>query len=344
MRLDWFILTGTIALAVFGTVMQARTAGEAPSFTPFAVGLLAFVVMAVVCSGGRVGRALRGRGVWIVWGVAVALMAVLLVVGRRYRGGLYLPGRINPSEMVKFCTVACAAVWLSRRNTWDEWIRIVPAGLLIAGMIALAGDFGLLAQLALTVAAMLFVSSWWKGLLAMGAIAGGFWVVALHPTGHLATRFAVWRDPLADMMGTGWQTLQGLAAVVGGGMSGAGFKMGDVGAVPIATSDFVYAALAKDFGLWGCAAVLGCWFLVFARGLLTAARREEEGDSCEALLAAGLVASIGVQMILNVAGVLNALPMTGITLPLISRGGSSFIVTLAMCGALVGLSRRPLSD
>lgn len=337
MKIDFQLILAVGALAVFGTVLQARVAGEAPSLAPLVLGACAFAACACACAGDRVERLLRGRGAWIVWGLAVAVMGALLVFGRRYRGGLYLPGRINPSELVKICTVACVAAWLGAAKDLRDWMRVGAAGAVLAGAIACAGDFGLLAQLVFTGAAMLFVVSWWQGLLAFGALVGGFCLVSLHPVGHLATRFAVWRDPLADMTGAGWQTLQGLAAIVGGGVTGSGFKMGDMDAVPIAASDFVYAALAKDFGLVGCAVVLALWLLVFVRGLKAAAVRARAGETCGALFAAGLVSSLGVQTLLNVAGVLNALPMTGITLPLVSHGGSSFVVTLAMCGALLGL-------
>ena len=300
------------------------------------------LVAAVVCAGGRAERALRAWGPWIAWGGAFALMAALLVFGRRYRGGLYLPGRLNPSELVKFCLVVFAAGWLSRGKKGALASKDVLAccGLVgvIGGEIALAGDFGLLAQLVLTLSAMLFAASWGWGAAAFGVIGLGFAAVAAHPMGHLATRFAVWRDPLEDATGAGWQTLQGLVAVVSGGVTGTGFGMGEANAVPIVSSDFVYAALAEDLGVVGCALVLLAWGVVGVRGLIAAGRCAESDERGEALLATGIVASLAVQVVLNVAGVINALPMTGITLPLISHGGSSLAVTLVLCGVLLGVS------
>ena len=86
--------------------------------------------------------------------------------------------------------------------------------------------------------------------------------------------------------------------------------------------------------------VLAIWGVVWACGLAVAARRAAEGARGEALLATGVVASLVVQVVLNVAGVLNVLPMTGITLPLISHGGSSLAVTLVLFGVLLGVARR----
>ena len=389
MNRDWWMCAAVVVLAVFGFLLQVRLAGTVPALEgtmPLLAGMIAGVVAAAACGGGRAGRFLEGKGKWIAFGVALALMLALLAFGRRYRGGLYLPGRINPSEIVKLCLVAFLAGWLGRRkfkvgkdvkvSKVGKDVKVskvskvgkvgkdvkvskvgkvgkdvnylndvkdlkVFNGLALCGilllLVAAAGDFGLLAQLAITVAAILWASSWAWGSLSAIVLAGGIAFVAAHPSGHLATRFAVWRDPFGDVTGAGWQTLQGLTAILSGGMTGAGFGLGDVQSVPIVASDFVYAAVAEELGLVGCAVVLVLWAFVFARGLRTAARRAAEAPA-EAMLATGIVASLAVQLVLNVAGVLNALPMTGITLPLISLGGSSQATTLLMCGVLVGIS------
>ena len=374
MKRDWWMCAAVVVLAVFGFLLQVRLAGSVPALEgtmPLLAGMVAGVVAAVACGGGRAGRFLEGKGKWIALGVAVALMLALLAFGRRYRGGLYLPGRINPSEIVKLCLVAFLAGWLGRckfkvgKDHKVSKVRKVSKvgkdindlndvkdlkvfnGLALCGILLLlvagAGDFGLLAQLAITVAAMLWAASWAWGSVAVLVLAGGIAFVAAHPSGHLATRFAVWRDPFGDVTGAGWQTLQGLTAILSGGMTGSGFGMGEVQSVPIVASDFVYAAVAEELGLVGCAVVLALWAFVFARGLRTAARRAADAPA-EALLATGIVASLAVQLVLNVAGVLNALPMTGITLPLISLGGSSQATTLLMCGVLAGISCAPAQE
>jgi len=334
---DWWMCAAVLALAVFGVLIQVRLAGTVPGLqglAPLMAGLLVGVAAVVACGGGRAERFLTGRGKWIVFGVATALMLALLVFGRRYRGGLYLPGRINPSELVKLCLVAFLAGWIGRSGQTVKGLLL--CGILFA-LVAAAGDFGLLAQLAITVAALLWALSWFWGGTAFLALAGGMTFAAAYPSGHLATRFAVWRDPFGDVTGAGWQTLQGLTAILSGGLTGAGFGLGEVQAVPIVASDFVYAAVAEELGLVGCATVLALWAFVFARGICAAARRAADAPA-EALLATGIVASLAVQLVLNTAGVLNVLPMTGITLPLISLGGSSQATVLLMCGVLAGVS------
>ena len=337
MRRDWWMCAAVLVLAVFGFLLQVRLAGNVPGLSglaPLLTGLFGGIAAAAACGGGRAERFLTGKGKWIAFGVAAALMAALLVFGRRYRGGLYLPGRINPSELVKLCLAAFLAGWMGKPGRTVKGLALCAALFL---MVAASGDFGLLAQLAITVAALLWAASWYWGGAAFLLLAGGIALAAAYPSGHLATRFAVWRDPFGDVTGAGWQTLQGLTAILSGGLTGTGFGLGEVQTVPIVASDFVYAAVAEELGLAGCMTILALWAFVFARGICTAVRRAADAPA-EALLATGIVASLAVQLVLNVAGVLNALPMTGITLPLISLGGSSQATVLLMCGVLAGVS------
>ena len=333
---DIWLLAAACVLAALGFFLQIRIAETVPGtgfFLPYALGLVCGIAAGVL---------LRGR--WIALGVALALLAALLAFGRRYRGGLYLPGRINPSELVKLCLVVFAAGTLAEGRVTMRRLLELGAGYgAVALAVAAAGDFGLLAQLAVAGAAVLFAASWLWGTAAFTALAGGAALMFARPAGHLATRLAVWRDPLADAAGAGWQTLQGLTAVVSGGWWGVGAKLGDVRNVPIVASDFVYTALAEEWGLVGCMAVLALYGFVFVRGLMASDRLARAGNAGGALLAAGLVASFAVQVLLNVGGVLNAVPMTGIPLPFLSLGGSSLVVTFTSLGLLLALSRAPAS-
>ena len=340
---DGWLCAAVAALTVFGVVYQVRLAGTLPTLEdalPVGLGVGGAVTAACLFGRGRFARLTGGMGTALAYGLALAAVGGLLVFGQRYRGGLYLPGRMNPSELVKLCLVVACAGWLGSVKKADckrFFVLAIGVGVLL-GLVAIAGDFGLAAQLVVTVAMVVWAASWWWGLAAFALLGGAIWAVAQHPVGHLATRFSVWRDPFTDVTGAGWQTLQGLTAVISGGWTGRGLGLGDVGAVPIVASDFVYAAVAEELGWVGCAAVLGTWCLILFRGLLAALRRAREGDRVAAYAATGLVASLAVQLFLNVAGVLNALPMTGITLPLVSLGGSSLATTLVMCGVLIGLS------
>lgn len=342
---DIWLLATACVLAALGFFLQIRIAETVPGtgfFLPYALGLVCGIAAMFAFSGERAGVLLRGR--WIALGVALALLAALLAFGRRYRGGLYLPGRINPSELVKLCLVVFAAGTLAEGRVTMRRLLELGAGYgAVALAVAAAGDFGLLAQIAVAGAAILFAASWFWGIAAFTALAGGAALMFARPAGHLATRLAVWRDPLVDAAGAGWQTLQGLTAVVSGGWWGVGAKLGDVRNVPIVASDFVYTALAEEWGLVGCMAVLALYGFVFVRGLMASDRLARAGNAGGALLAAGLVAIFAVQVLLNVGGVLNAVPMTGIPLPFLSLGGSSLVVTFTSLGLLLALSRAPAS-
>ena len=351
-----------LLLALAGFLYQVRLAETLPNMRgmlPLGCGLLLFAVVAVAFSNGRVRMLLAMP--WVHYCLAAVILAALAVFGRRYRGGLYLPGRINPSEIVKMFFVLFAAGYIAQAQTTDGRLTIRRMAILAAAFgflaieIAIVHDFGLLAQLALTLTAILFAASWGWGIVSFAGVAVTAMMVMAHPIGHLAVRFAVWRDPFADMTGAGWQTLQGLAALVSGGWWGKGMGLGEVHAVPIVSSDFVYAALAEEVGFIGCALLLILWLLFFVfslypyfggqspsetwgqsplklRGQSPSEPAELGGQS---LLVVGLTASLGIQLILNMAGVLNALPMTGITLPLLSHGGSSLVAVLMMCGLLI---------
>ena len=343
---DVWLFAAVCALAALGFFLQIRIAETVPGvgfFLPYALGSVCGIAAMFAFSGERTDVLLRAR--WIALGVALALLAALLAFGRRYRGGLYLPGRLNPSELVKLCMVVFAAGTLADGRVTPRRLAELGAGYgAVALAVAAAKDFGLLAQLAATGTAVLFAASWPWGCAAFAGLACGVAFMFMRPTGHLATRLAVWRDPLADASGAGWQTLQGLTAVVSGGWWGVGTKLGDVRNVPIVASDFVYTALAEEWGLVGCAAVLALYGVVFVRGLMASARLARAENAGGALLAAGLVASLAVQVLLNIGGVLNAVPMTGIPLPLLSLGGSSLVVTLVSLGILLGLSRTTEED
>ena len=341
-RMDGWMIAAVCALTGIGLYVQLRLSNTLPGggfFVPYALGAVCGISAMFVFSVER--EELLRKGRWIALGVALAMLAALLVFGRRYRGGLYLPGRLNPSELVKLCMVLFAAGTLSEGRVTMRSLLELGAGYgAVALAVAAAGDFGLVAQLAVTGAAVLFAVSWLWGIASFACIAGGAAFMFAGAKGHLATRLAVWRDPLADATGAGWQTLQGLTAVVSGGWTGVGARMGDVESVPIVASDFVYTALAEEGGLVVCAAVLALYGIVVVHGLLASSRLMDEERYGAALLAVGITASLAVQALLNVGGVLNAVPMTGIPLPLISLGGSSLTVTLVSLGMLIGLATK----
>jgi cell division protein FtsW (lipid II flippase) len=148
-------------------------------------------------------------------------------------------------------------------------------------------------------------------------------------------RLDAWLDPFSNATTTGWQVLQALVAYYTGGLWGVGFGAGSPNAVPIVESDFVWAIVAEELGLAGCAAALLLYAVLVFGGMRIASRAKSAYASC---VATGLSACLGLQTLLNVGGVVKAIPLTGIPLPLLSHGGSSLVATLVMVGLLLAIS------
>ncbi len=344
-----FLLSG-MGLAVqfrMGSFAQGLAAPLA--LAPFPLGLAAFAVGVTLTARSR-GGWLSSLG-WLAYLAALGVLAAMLVLGRRYRGGMYMPGNMNPSEIVKPLLVCFLAAYLSRRqkafSETQNGIPVPPFAALL-GLVLLWGapmlatlalrDLGLMVLLNAILIVMLFAVARSTGYLAIGlaaVTAAGFGVQFL--SAHAQARFGVWLSPFDDPTGKGWQILQALAAMYSGGMWGAGLGSGVPQAVPIVSSDFIYAAVAEEIGFIGCALLLLVYAAFFSRGFRAAGAAK---TPFERLLCVGLTASLAVQTLLNVAGVTKALPMTGITLPLISHGGSSLITTLLVAGLIAGLSDR----
>ncbi len=282
--------------------------------------------------------------------LAVAVLGGMLALGQRFRGAVYLGGYVNPTEIVKALLVLYAANLLHvyRKAFEQPALPGVPAwsgGLVLSlavfwalPMILLAAirDIGLIALLNGTLLAMVVLMTGRAGYAVAGlgalAVAGlAIWKFVPHGAG----RIGVWLDPFADPTGRGWQVLQGLSAMASGGLWGAGLGAGHPTAVPIASSDFVYAALGEELGYVGCGLVLLAYLLLFHRGYRIA---DSLRDPFQQALATGLTTMLALQTLFNIGGVTKALPLTGLTLPFISHGGSSLVTSFILLGLLLALS------
>jgi cell division protein FtsW (lipid II flippase) len=159
---------------------------------------------------------------------------------------------------------------------------------------------------------------------------------------HVQQRVDIWLNPFADPSGAGYQVVQALYAFARGGILGTGLGNGlptIAGRLPIPEihTDFPLAALGEELGLIGIMAILGLYLVVIVRGLRIAA---SAADDFRALLAAGLSLVVGVQAFIIAAGNLKLIPLTGITLPFISYGGSSLLANAVVIGLLLALSDR----
>ncbi len=159
---------------------------------------------------------------------------------------------------------------------------------------------------------------------------------------HVRDRIDIWLDPFADPLGAGYQIVQSLHAFARGGLLGTGLGNGlpMVGGrlpIPEIHTDFPLAALGEELGLVGVIAILGLYFVVIQRGLRIGA---SAADDFRAILATGLALIVGVQAFIIAAGNLKVLPLTGVTLPFVSYGGSSLLANAVVVGLLLALSDR----
>ncbi len=354
-RGDPALAAAAFLLAGLGVAVQLRL-GNAPAdalqspnaWLPLAAGITVYLAIITTLNARRLERLLSPM-TYPAWFLAAATLGALIAFGTPFRGGLFLPGRINPTEIVKPLLAVFLAGWLTRRpasfgSESGGWLP--PVALRDALSLALlwgiplllamrANDLGLALLLNLMLVLVLTASSRRLIWLLLGGAGAGIagWGARLL-SAHARARFDVWLNPFADPTGKGWQILQSLTAMYAGGFWGTGIGAGMPETVPIVTSDFIYAALAEETGLAGCALLLLAWFIFLQRALAAA----DAQTPFLRLLAAGLTAALAAQILLNIGGVTKALPMTGITLPFISHGGFSLITTFATAAALTALS------
>jgi cell division protein FtsW (lipid II flippase)/cell division protein FtsI/penicillin-binding protein 2 len=293
----------------------------------------------------------RYRYVWLAGGLA--LTALTLLFGTNPSGGeerLWLGCcgfYLQPSEPLRLLLLAYLASFFADRLSfgWADRRPELQTALLplllvwgiSVGILLVQRDLGTGTLLLSLLAVMLYMTTdRWQILLValvlavIGAAAG----YALFDVVRL--RVLAWLNPWADPMGGSYQVIQGLIAYASGGLFGRGPGIGAPGLVPIAVSDYIFAAVGEEWGLTGGLALIGLYALLVQRGLRAAGR---SADPFRALLAGGIAAAFGLQALMILGGVLRLLPITGITLPLLSYGGSSLITSLVGLALLLILSR-----
>jgi cell division protein FtsW (lipid II flippase) len=199
-------------------------------------------------------------------------------------------------------------------------------------------DLGASVLLFVVFAAMLYAATdrWAYPLAALALLVGGG-LAAYESFSHVRLRVSAWLHPFADFAGGGYQVAQGLFALGSGGLTGSGIGAGRPDLIPAAATDFVFAAVAEEIGLAGGLAVIAAYALLAGAGFGIALRAR---DPFRKLLAAGLTATLVVQTGLILGGVLRLLPLTGLTLPFMSYGGSSLLANLVLVALLARVSHE----
>lgn len=281
----------------------------------------------------------------------VALMALPLVpgVGREVNDANSWvsigPVGFQPSEIFKLAVIVGAADVLTRRqHLLNDWRRtIVPLGLMggAAGIGSLVqGDFGSAVVLLSIVVVMAFIAGVpWMHLLSTLSALGGFGLLIIAATPRRTARLTAFLDIEGNKDHYAYQVWQGMLSIANGGLTGSGIggSRSKLGYLPLAHSDFIFAVIADELGLFGVITVLGGFTLLTILGMQAALRAP---DRFGMLLAAGVTAWLAIQAIINVGGVVGALPVTGLTLPFFSHGGTSLVACLVGVALLLNISRR----
>jgi cell division protein FtsW (lipid II flippase) len=303
----------------------------------------------------------RYKYTWAAVGVGLLLLTFLF--GTELNGQRLTlqigPIAGQPSELLKVILVVFLAGYLSENRTLlvqqDSWIgpmRLPPLPYLAPmvamwaialGIVVVQRDLGAALLFFGVFLAMLYVATGRISLVIIGLILfvlGSALMAVLFQ--HVRTRVDIWIDPFADPLGAGYQVVQALHAFARGGLLGVGLGAGlpEIGgAIPIPEvhTDFPLAALGEELGIVGVIAILGLYLVVIERGLRIGAAA---ADDFRSLLAIGLSLVIGVQAFIIAAGNLKVLPLTGVTLPFISYGGSSILVNSLVVGLLLALSDK----
>ena len=358
LQADEWLFAGTVALALFGVIMvysaSAIIAAAEKNHTQYYYvvrqGGWTIIGLCAMWAGMRFDYG-RLRNEKLAFGL-LGLTLVLLVAVFAFppingaRRWIRLAGfSLQPSEISKLALAIFLARFLERRagREGEFWATFVPA-VFVTGVLALLivaePDLGTSLMLAVVCTAMLFTAGArlkHMALAAAPALVGVTGLLLFVP--WRLKRVLVFLDPWADPQGSGYQVVQSLLAVGSGGVHGLGFTEGrqKMFFLPFAHSDFIFAVVSEELGLFGGLAVIALFGLFLWRGMRAALRAP---DRFGMLLGIGIVTGIVAQALFNMSVVLSMLPTKGIPLPFISYGGSSLVPTLFAVGVLLNISQQ----
>ena len=278
----------------------------------------------------------------MTWGyvfVGIGLLGLVLIAARVTNGAklaISVAGfSLQPSEFVKIIFVFAIAGLLSTQHSFR---RVVIATVLAAAhvlILVISTDLGSALIFFVTYLIMLFVATRNPFLTLIGLFAFCIAAVAAYFLfSHVRVRVQIWQDPFQDYSGTGYQICQSLFAIAAGGWLGTGLCQGSPGAIPYVSQDFMFSAILEEMGaMFGICLILICMavFLMFINIAM------KLGNRFYRLAALGLGATYATQVFLTIGGGTKLIPMTGVTLPLVSYGGSSVLSTILMFAIVQGL-------
>jgi peptidoglycan glycosyltransferase len=318
------------------------------------IGIAAYIVTLLVVRRSR--DLQRYRYTFMAIGLGLLLLPLVPLVGQEINGARIWVGlgpvNFQPGEFAKIALAIFFAGYLVDKRellgmaTWPKWRPMLPdpkhlGPVLVAWGVSLLvmvaqKDLGSSLLFFALFILMLWISTERSAYLAVGTVlfaAGAYF--AWTTFAHVQDRIATWLDPWPDGQDEGFQVIQSWFSLAWGGMSGTGIGLGEPERIPVVETDFIFSAIGEELGLFGAAAVITAYLLIIGAGLRIAVRTT---DPFEKLLAAGLTILIGVQAFIIMAGVTRLLPLTGVTLPFVSYGGSSLLANYVLLALLMRIS------
>lgn len=275
------------------------------------------------------------RLTWLYAGVGIILLAAVFLLARTsYGAKLSLMG-VQPSEVIKITFVFFMASILSCDTSFPTVVKAtIIAGLHVV-ILVLSRDLGSAVIFFAAYLVMIYVSTKKAAYLGLG-IAGGSTgaVIAYFLFGHVRQRVSAWKNPMAVYQNEGYQIVQSLFAIGTGGWFGMGLCQGSPGSIPVVKNDFIFSAICEELGgIFAICLILVC--MSFFLMIVNIAIRIK--NPFYKLIALGLGTEYAFQVILTIGGATKFIPMTGVTLPLVSYGGSSVMSTILMLAIIQGL-------
>ncbi len=300
--------------------------------TYYFVGLLAMVICIYIV---RLIRSFRFL-VWPMMAASLALLALPLLIGKETWGAknwFYIGGvSVQPSEIVKLVLVIALARFMADRRMLP-WLCFSVGCL---GILMLQKDLGTALLYFFTTLLLFYAASGNLALTGIGLAGGaGAAVAGYHMFAHVKRRVAIWRNPWSDYDNAGYQIIHSLMAIASGGLFGVGLGLGSPRTIPVYHTDFIFAVICEQFGLiFGCCVLLMYVALIWRGAMIAMAAR----SAFHGLLAMGVTLLLGLQTFVIIGGVFKLIPLTGVTMPFVSYGGTSLISCLCLSGLLQGVA------
>lgn len=353
---DGTLLPLAVMLNGLGYVMIARLserlAGLQTTWT--FIGVAAFAATLLVVQ--RVNDLARFKWTFFVVGAGLLMLPMVPSLGFSSGGARIWvsigPINFQPGEFAKLALALFFAAYLAetreliKQNTWKvgpfqlpEPRDLLPLlGAWGFSVVLMVGqkDLGSSLLFFTLFIVMVWIATEKASFLAVGAVLFAMSAtVAYFLFDHVQTRVSIWLDPWSSYRGKGYQIAQSMFALGSGGLGGTGLGLGDPTRIPEAKNDFIFAAIGEELGLFGATAILIAFLLLAGAGLRTAMRAKRDFAK---LLAVGLTTILSVQAFIIIGGVIRVVPLTGITLPFVSYGGSSLVANYVLLALLMRIS------